>query len=124
MNQKVLDVGQCGPDHWSISNMLQQHFSVDISRAETFEEAVNTARDSSYDLILINRLLDVDGSPGVDILRTLKSEPATANTPVMLVSNFEDSQQEAMSFGAVRGFGKAELNKPATLEKLRKFLAE
>jgi two-component system chemotaxis response regulator CheY len=123
MIRKVLDVGQCGPDHWSISNLLLKNFSVDIAQADSFDEAISMARESSFDLILINRILDADGSPGLDILRVLKSEPATADVPVMLVSNFEDSQQEAISMGAVRGFGKSELNKPTTVATLSKFLA-
>ncbi len=124
MTRKVLDVGQCGPDHWSISNLLLKHFSVEISRAECYDEAIRMARDSSYDLILINRLLDADGSPGIDILQTLKSESTTANVPVMLISNFEDAQQQAVSLGAVRGFGKSQLGNPATLEALGQFLGD
>ena len=124
MTRKVLDIGQCGPDHWGISNLLLKHFSVEISRAESYDEAIRLARASSYDLILINRLLDADGSPGIDILQTLKSEPTTANMPVMLVSNFEDAQQEAISMGAVRGFGKSQLNNPSTLKALGEFLGD
>ena len=42
--------------------------------------------------------------------------------PVMLVSNYEDAQREAVAKGALPGFGKAALGQPHTLARLRAVL--
>ncbi len=40
----------------------------------------------------------------------------------MLLSNFPQYQEAAVAAGAEPGFGKAELDRPETLERLRRFL--
>ena len=75
-------------------------------------------------MILINRLLDADGSAGMDVLNSLKSNPASADIPVMIVSNYQDAQDQAVQNGAVAGFGKAALDSADTLEKLGEYLGE
>ena len=120
--RKVLDVGQCDFDHSRISHFLTKKFDVEIIRAHSFAEAIRLAGESKLDLILINRLLDADQSAGIEILKTLKADQSTASVPVMLVSNFEDAQADAVSAGAEQGFGKATLDSDATMEKLGKFL--
>ena len=80
------------------------------------------AGEKTYDLILINRLMDADGSPGMDILSTLKSDSATKDVPVMIVSNYADAQDAAVAAGAVKGFGKSALNADSTKEALAKYL--
>jgi len=42
--------------------------------------------------------------------------------PVMLVSNFADAQAQAVESGALPGFGKAALNAPETLARLKEQL--
>jgi len=120
---KVLDVGQCDFDHSSISQHLSSHFDVTVERAHSFEEAIKLAGETKFDLVLINRLLDRDRSEGMKILKTLKSDEATSSIPVMLVSNFEDAQTEAVAAGAEQGFGKANLDSETTTELLKKYLA-
>ncbi|MCA9187683.1 MAG: hypothetical protein KDA99_18770, partial [Planctomycetales bacterium] len=63
------------------------------------------------------------GDDGLEMIRSIKSNSQTSETPTMLISNFEDYQQMAISAGAVPGFGKAELGKNETLNKLRPYLA-
>jgi len=43
---------------------------------------------------------------------------------VMLVSNYEDAQKEAVAAGALAGFGKASLGRPAMIESLRSVLGD
>jgi CheY-like chemotaxis protein len=78
----------------------------------------------SFDLVLVNRKLDVDYSDGLEIVRQLKTHEQHAAVPVMLVTNYPEYQQQAVALGAEPGFGKAELSSPATLEKLARFLKE
>ena len=44
-------------------------------------------RAGEFDLVLVNRVLDADGSSGLDLIRAIKADPDLANVPVMLVSN-------------------------------------
>jgi CheY-like chemotaxis protein len=124
MPRRVLDVGQCSADHWRISQTLSKHFDVEIQQAHSRKEAVEMAAAAPFDLILINRLLDADGSPGMPILQQLKSDPATTEVPVMLVSNYADAQEAAVKAGAAPGFGKAALGQPATIEALAAYLSQ
>ncbi len=120
--RKVLDVGQCHFDHSRISHYLKANFDVEIVQAQSFAESIKLAGESDYDLILINRLLDADHSPGMDILKKLKSDDSTSSVPVMIVSNFDDAQAAAVDEGAVPGFGKANLDSEATKELLDTYL--
>jgi CheY-like chemotaxis protein len=124
MKRKVLDVGQCNADNSRISQLLNQNFDVEISRAHSHAEAIQMSGESQFDLILINRLLDADSSPGMAILDELKANEATVDTPVMIVSNFAETQEQAVAAGAVSGFGKAALEEQSTLEILNKYLAD
>ena len=124
MSRNVLDVGQCNADHTRISNLLNRQFDVSIQRANSFDEALKMALDTPFDLILINRIMDADGTAGADILNALKSQPSTAELPVMIVSNYEEAQAAAVAAGAVSGFGKAALDDAETTELLRPFIGD
>jgi CheY-like chemotaxis protein len=118
---RVLDVGNCDPDHHSIRSMLTGHFAVEVDRVMFVDEALAALRRSEYDLVLVNRLIFDDGSDGIALVRAMRGDPAQ-KTPVMLVSNFDDAQQAAVAAGAARGFGKASLGTATTLALLGRFL--
>jgi len=122
MPKYVLDVGNCGPDHASISRMLKQRFSVEVLQADQASDAIEKLREQKYDLILVNRKLDCDYSDGLDVIKEVKAEPDFAEIPTMLITNHDNYQQEALAIGAEYGFGKLELKSPETHEKLAKFL--
>jgi len=52
----------------------------------------------------VNRVLAADGSSGMKVIETLLG--TGTKVPVMLVSDFTEAQDTAVSLGAVRGFGK------------------
>jgi CheY-like chemotaxis protein len=122
MSKTVLDVGQCNPDHSSITSLLKQHFDVNVQKAHSHDQALTMAKDSQPALILINRLYDVGGSEGMETLKALKANETTADIPVMVVSNYSDAQDAAVAAGAVQGFGKSALNTPKTIELLNAHL--
>ena len=123
MTKSVLDIGNCGPDHTSISRMLKQHFSVDITQADQSVDALEKLRQKKFDLILVNRKLDCDYSDGLEVIKAIKAVPEFSGIPAMLVTNHDNYQQDALAIGAEYGFGKLQLQDPATHEKLAKFLA-
>ena len=106
---RILSVGQCSFDHGSIGRHLRKSYGAEVAGANTLAEALVTLRAGDFDLVLVNRVFDIDGTPGVDLIRSMKAEPGLAGLPVMLVSNYEDAQVEAQSLGALHGFGKADL---------------
>lgn len=124
MSKRVLDVGQCNPDHAAICRLLETNFDVNVVRTQELADTLREAQKQPCDLILINRKLDIDYSDGMEIVRAIKADPGLASVPVMLITNYPEFQQAAVAEGAVPGFGKDELRLPGTLEKLKAYLAE
>lgn len=122
MTKTVLDVGNCSPDHNAIKKMLVANYDVEVLRADQWADTQRILLSKAVDLILVNRKLDIDYSDGMDILKSLKSDEATRQIPVMLVTNYPEHQQAAVEAGGVYGFGKLELDSPQTRERLGQFL--
>ncbi len=118
---RVLDVGNCDPDHGAIRNLLLSHFDVEIDRVMYVAEGLSAISRADYALVLVNRLIFADGSEGQELIRRMRAD-ATCQTPVMMVSNFADAQERAVAAGALPGFGKAALHEAGTLELLAKHL--
>ena len=121
MAKRVLDVGNCQPDHASIRALMKQ-FGAEVVQAHQAEDALAALRDGEFDLVLVNRKLDIDYSDGIDIIRQIKADPALKKVPVMLVTNYAEHQDAAVAIGAEGGFGKLEFGKPETREKLAALL--
>ena len=119
----VLSIGQCRPDQAAISHYLTSHFGASVLTADLAVDAYRLLKSQSIDLVLINRKLDADYSDGMEILQQIHADPATAALPIMLVSNFAESQEKAVALGATYGFGKAELNRPETKLRLSAVLS-
>jgi CheY-like chemotaxis protein len=124
MPKRVLDVGQCGPDHATIRRYLTRHFDCEMSKSDTADDALAMLKSGGFDLVLVNRKLDFDYSDGLEVIRRLKADPATAAVPVMLITNYPEHQNAAVAAGAIRGFGKLEFDKPETLERIAAVLGE
>ncbi len=122
MTKRVLSIGQCVPDHATISRFLTSAFDVGMTTAATGPEALDLLRKSTYDLVLVNRKLDIDYSDGAEIIRAMQADPELAPIPVMLISNHPESQDNAVALGAQRGFGKDDLGRSDTVARLQPFL--
>ena len=74
-------------------------------------------------LLLVNRVLDGDfpNDSGLDLIRQIRQQP---NPPLtMLISNYPEAQAEAVSAGALPGFGKTQLYQESTKQRLREAIA-
>ena len=119
MPQKsILSLGQCGYDDSRLAQ-LAAAAGANLSRASTPADAHRRIAASPPDLILINRIFDDTGDSGVDLVATLRP----TGIPLMLVSDYADAQAAALANGALAGFGKSQLQDPATLEKICQALA-
>jgi CheY-like chemotaxis protein len=123
MSKTVLDVGNCRADHAAIRRLIEGNFQATVVQTHGLDDTLAEVQSRQYDLVLINRTLNRGNRDGVDVIRALKAEEETSAVPVMLITNYAEHQQAAAELGAETGFGKAELSTPATLEKLRRFLA-
>jgi CheY-like chemotaxis protein len=119
---RLLDVGNCDPDHAMIRGMLEKNFSVEIDRVMFVDEAIERMRGTAYDLVLFNRLTFADGSEAIELLKRAKGDPALKQTPIMMISNFEKAQSASKALGGVPGFGKAAVSESETIELLAKYL--
>ncbi len=117
--RRVLSVGQCGFDHSNISRTFRNSFGAEVVSADTADEAVEQLRQGSFALVLVNRIFDLDGTSGLDLVRQIKEMPELSKVPVMLVSNYEEAQQQAVAAGALPGFGKSSLGQPQMVEQVR-----
>jgi CheY-like chemotaxis protein len=122
MSKRVLDVGQCGPDHSSIRSYLTRNFDCEVVQVDDAAGALAELKGGQFDLVLVNRKLDRDYSDGIEVIRKLKADPVAASVPVMLVTNYPEHQASAIAVGAIPGFGKLEFQKPETREKLAEIL--
>ncbi len=120
--KRILSLGQCGADHGAIEGLIRRHFDAEVIPVDTFDEATDRLRQGGIALVLVNRVLNYGGDPGVDFIAALKKDAALSQVPVMLVSNHEDAQQEAVALGALPGFGKSALGSTTTLNRLRQAL--
>lgn len=111
---KILDVGQCGFDGPRMAALWRDKLDATVDRVANGNDAAAKLKKGGYDVVLVNRVLATDGSSGLDVVKNLLS--TKTSVPVMLVSDLTDSQDAAVALGAVRGFGKADLGEPATLE--------
>lgn len=119
---RVLDVGNCSPDHQALRGVLERHFGAQVEAADSGAEAIDRLRNTSFDLVLVNRVFDADGSDGLGLIQSMQADSGLASIPVMLVTNFPDHQQRAIEQGALPGFGKRELGSAAMLDQLRPLL--
>jgi CheY-like chemotaxis protein len=118
MKKRVLDVGNCGPDHASIRSFLTRHFDCEIVQAHGPTDTLGHLHSGRFDLVLVNRKLDRDYSDGIEIIRLVKADPAIAEVAMMLVTNYPEHQAAAVAEGAVPGFGKLEFDLPETRAKV------
>jgi two-component system chemotaxis response regulator CheY len=122
--KRVLSVGQCGADHAAIARTLERHFRADVVPAHTADEALDRLREGGIDLVLVNRVFDANGRNGLELIRQIQADEGLRPVPVLLVSNYDDAQREAVQAGARPGFGKAALGQPHMLARVRPFLAD
>jgi two-component system, chemotaxis family, chemotaxis protein CheY len=118
MPKRVLDVGQCGPDHAVVRSYLTRHFDCEVLQTHGVQDTLHQLKSVRFDLVLVNRKLDHDYSDGIEVIRKIKADPALVHVPVMLVTNYPEHQDAAIRVGALRGFGKLQYDLPATRERL------
>ncbi len=120
--KRVLSVGQCGMDHAAIQRTIEGQFDAKVIAAHGSRDALEQLRSAAFDLVLVNRMIDADGSDGVEIIEQMQADEALSAIPVMLVTNYLEHQERAVEAGAEPGFGKMHLGSDETRQRLEAFL--
>jgi CheY-like chemotaxis protein len=76
------------------SESALHHAGYDVICAEDGETALQMAQEAKPDLILLDMILPKMSGP--DVLKHLKSEPATAEIPVVVVSSLSEKNREKL----------------------------
>lgn len=119
MAKRVLSIGNCGYDHGNLSSALAKHFDVEMISAESVKEATAAVSRDQFDLIVVNRLFDSTGESGIELIKKFKE---TVKSPMMLISNYPEYQQQAIDVGAVPGFGKTQVGKAELVKVVEEYL--
>lgn len=101
--RSVALVGHCGPDSFALKSSVMGF--IPNSKVEMIRSLKDfQSRISQFDLHLVNRVLDghFPNNSGIELIRAHHE----GNPPMMLISNFPDSLQDAVNAGGVMGFGK------------------
>ncbi len=114
----IVLVGHCGPDTFMLRNAAGR-FTPDAAVIEAKSNAAAEAALQPGALLLVNRVLDGDfpDDRGIELIRDLARRANGAR--LMLISNFEDAQTQAVAAGAEPGFGKADLYEASTGARMR-----
>lgn len=124
MPKKVALVGHCGPDSSYLRMAIAKAApGVQIVAADDDGE-LKRVLDDGVDLVLFNRQLDYgfDDPEGVSLIRKLGRH--YANTRMMVVSNYPETQAAAVRAGGLPGFGKREIGSPRVAQVLADALAD
>ncbi|MCX5662140.1 MAG: hypothetical protein NTW19_20885 [Planctomycetota bacterium] len=114
--KQVVLVGHCGADTASLDYVVRTALgAVSISVAHDRKTAERMAGPDA--LLLVNRVLDYgfEGEGGIELIRAL----APRGARMMLISNYAESQAQAVAVGALPGFGKSQMHEERTAKMLR-----
>lgn len=100
--KRVLIVGNCDFDDSRLVPLIKEEFEVEVINVKTTSEAENLIDKEQFALIMVNRVGDIDGRMGTELVSYVKGR-----APIMLITDLEDAMQESISLGAVQGFGKS-----------------
>ncbi|MEX0793910.1 MAG: response regulator [Pirellulaceae bacterium] len=123
MPRRILDIGNCDPDHHALKRLIEREFDAVVVRAHGQNDSLRALREQRYDLVLVNRVMDRDGSEGLPIIQTIKQDPELDDIPVLMITNYPEHQETAVAAGAEPGFGKRDLGTEQTIALLAVYLA-
>ena len=119
---KVLSVGQCGADEPQVRRLIEGVVTgARVVQAHSAAEALTIVKQQVFSLVLVNRVFDATGESGLDFISHVKA--IRPEQSVALVSNYADAQQDAISRGALPGFGKSSLRDATTVALIKRYLS-
>jgi CheY-like chemotaxis protein len=89
-------------DEEPLRELIRAALGDDYRYAEATDgrSSLDLARELRPDLIVLDVMMP--GTSGLDVLTTLREDPATGHTPVVVITAWTHAQQEALAAGAQR----------------------
>lgn len=96
----------------------------EVRVAANGQYAIDMAKAEQYDLILLDQMMP--DKSGNDVLKELKANPATAQMPVAMLTNFghEEMVKEALNAGAIDYILKYRVSHSDLITKVKRLLGE
>lgn len=113
----IVLVGHCGPDMFMLKSAIGRTAEAPIATVNDTKSLSEYLNGDS--VLLINRKLDgkFGTRSGIELIAQINQHD---NPPiVMLISNYEDAQAQAVAAGARQGFGKSDLYDESSTKALR-----
>jgi hypothetical protein len=106
--KRIVLVGHCGFDGASLRRAVGKAAPDREVTAANSQKDLDAVSDAAS-LLLVNRVLDggFDAGSGVELIREVTAGDDAPSA--MLVSNYDDAQNDAQKAGALPGFGKANI---------------
>jgi hypothetical protein len=121
MSKRILLVGHCGVDGPRMQSEIAYFMRDAEVKRINCDADLAQACDDGADLLLINREpLGFEPKLGQDLIRELHDK--YPDQKLVLVSDYDEAQQEASNAGALPGFGKADIGSPKFEETVRRAL--
>ena len=120
MSKRILLVGHCGVDGPRMQREIKDFMSDAAVLRINSDADLERAVGEGADLLLVNREPVGFDKEGTEIIREVHQRHPDAK--LMLVSDYDDAQQEATQVGAIPGFGKSDLGSPKFEETVRQAL--
>ena len=121
--KNLLIVGHCDLDHPQITSLIENNFSVKVTREKLLNKTIEQMNKLDYDLVIINRIGAFDQESALELIKSIK-ESGRFEAPLMMITNLQDQMDKAIECGAVPGYGKDKLHDKDTIELLSKYLSE
>ena len=123
MSRCVVLVGHCGVDGPRLERELSQGLpsGTTVLRVNS-EDDLKKCCEEGADLLLVNREPVGFDRGGLEIVREVHAE--RPEVKVMLVSDYDDAQQEAQQAGALPGFGKSRMGSGAVTKVVKQALGD
>ena len=96
------------------SSVAHERFDCEVLQAHGADDALAALRDGTFDLVLVNRKLDMDYSDGIEVIRQIKADPDGRRHAGDADHQLPRAPGRGRGVGALRGFGKLEFEKPET----------
>lgn len=117
----VISAGQCSFDNSRLQSLIERAGG-SMQATNSIKDTIQSAQEREVALILINRVFDRTNESGLSAIEELKKISELSQIPLMLISNYPDYQHEAVTRGAVPGFGKDDLHNPGVVNQLKAYL--
>ena len=120
MAKRILLVGHCGVDGPRLKDELSKALPGTSVERVNSEADLDKAVGEGESLLLVNREPVGFDRAGLDIIKRVRKD--NPGCKVMLVSDYEDAQEQAVKAGALPGFGKSEMGSGRLAEHVKRAL--